>query len=63
MHEALMERKKIPFNRKLYQNQIQEGWPSVSIGWGMREQESGNIKHHNTKTGIPAEKKKRKLMT
>ena len=30
---------------------------------GLRGQERGGNKHHNTRLGIPAEKKKHKLMT
>ena len=44
--------------RNLQQNQAQVGRPSASIGWGLRGQERGVNKFHNTRPGIPAEKEK-----
>ena len=47
----------------LLTGQNQEGRPSASTGWGLRGQEIGDNKYHNTRPGIPAEKEKHKLMT
>jgi len=37
--------------------------PSASTSWGLRGQERGEDKHHNTRPRIPAEKEKHKLIT
>jgi len=49
--------------KTLWKNQTQEGWPSASTSSGLRGQERGANKHHNTRPGNPAEKEKHKLMT
>ena len=63
-HEATVERNNSLWTgRNLWQNQTQEGWPSVSTSWGLRGQKRGDNEHRNTIERIPVETWKHKLMT
>ena len=64
MHDVTVGRKNSLLTRRnLWQNHTQEGRPTASTSWGLRGQERGDDKHHNTRPGTPAEKEKHKLIT
>ena len=57
IYEATVERKNsLLTGRNFCQNQTQEGWPSASTSLGLRGQERGDNKQHNTRPWIPAER-------
>jgi len=52
MHMATVERKNsLLTGKNLWQNPTQEGQPSALNGWGLRGQERGDNRHHNTRLG------------
>jgi len=64
VHKATVKRKNsLLTGRNLWQKQTQGGRPSASTSWGLRGQERGDSRHHNTRPGTLAEKDKQKLMT